>query len=325
MSQPKVTICVPTIGRIEFLAGVKSSIAAQTFEDYEVLVLDNASPEDVHADLLAWASADPRVKVLRAAEQVPMWENFNRGVLGAAGEYVTFCHDDDELCPTFLERNLALMEAQPEVGFSGCNYVYIDESGTVTERRNALKSTESWPGRKFIQEIMRTGRSRLPMQTIFYRKSVFPKGGFDTQISRFFGDFVILMRMAEGARVGSIAEPLMRIRFHAGQASRKPISESIPMRTELLLAFCNELRTRWPESEVMPLEKSIRRLHALHLGWGWLAAADFAEASACAERMGPVGGVPVGKVLGVLERLAPWRGPRVKLAGLVRKLAERAN
>jgi hypothetical protein len=97
------------------------------------------------------------------------------------------------------------------------------------------------------------------------------------------------------------------------------------MRTELLLTFCDELRTRWPESEVMPLEKSVRRLHALHLGWGWLAAADPAEASACAARMGPIGGISVGKVLGTLERVAPWRGPRRKLAGLVRKLADLAN
>jgi hypothetical protein len=42
---PKVTILVPTIGRVEYLSATRASIAAQTFGDYEVLVLDNASPE----------------------------------------------------------------------------------------------------------------------------------------------------------------------------------------------------------------------------------------------------------------------------------------
>ena len=161
------------------------------------------------------------------------------------------------------------------------------------------------------------------MQTIFFRRAVFPEGGFDTQISRFFGDFVVLMRMAESWQVGAVAEPLVRIRLHAGQASQKPISESIPMRTKVLLAYCDELRTRWSASEVAPLERHVRNLHTLHLGWGWLAAPDTAEADACASSIGAFKGLDLGGALRALGRVALLRGPGVKLANLVRKLANR--
>lgn len=320
---PKVTICVPTIGRLEFLPAVKASISAQTRGDFEVLVLDNASPEGVRDDLDAWAREDARVRVLRVDERVPMWENFNRGVLGARGEYVAFCHDDDELCPTFLERNVAFMDENPAVGFVGSNHYDIGPDGAVLALRERIARTESVAGATFIGDLMRQGRSALAMQTVFFRRTVFPEGGFDTTVSRFFGDFILLMRMAESWRVGFLAEPLVRVRLHPGQASLMSLGDSVPMRTKIFLSYIEELRERRSPLDTRLFERQVKRLHVLHLGWGWLAASGAQEAHTCAREIGSVSGLPVGPVLDLVEKAGPFREARTRLADVVRKVALR--
>lgn len=321
MTTPKVSICVPTIGRLEFLSGVKTSIAAQTRSDFEVLVLDNGSPAEVRGELEAWAKADGRVRVLRCDERIPMWDNFNRGVLGARGEYVAFCHDDDELCPTFVERNVSFMDANPTVGFCGSNHFDIGPDGALLARRERFTETRAITGAEFISELMRTGRSRLAMQTVFFRRTVFPPGGFDPTVSRFFGDFILLMRMAEGWGVGLVADPLVRVRVHPGQASQMPLAESVPVRTKLFLAYLDELRRRGSGLDLARFERQVRRTHVLHLAWGWLAAADRQEAEACARGIGDVTRVPLRSALDVVERVGPFRSARARLAKAVRRLA----
>ncbi|HRG97326.1 MAG TPA: glycosyltransferase family 2 protein, partial [Polyangiaceae bacterium] len=320
---PKVTICVPTIGRLEFLPAVKASIAAQTLGDFEVLVLDNASPEEVREDLAAWVREDPRVRVLRADERMPMWENFNRGVLGARGEYVAFCHDDDELCPTFLEKNVAFMDAHPRVGFCGSSHYDVGPDGAVLAVRDRVARTEAITGATFIGDLMRQGRSALAMQTVFFRRAVFPDGGFDTTVSRFFGDFLLLMRMAESWDVGFLAEPLVRVRLHPGQASLMSLGASVPMRTEVFLAYIDELRAKGSPLDTRLFERQVRRLHVLHLGWAWLAATGTDEARTCARAIGSVRGLPLGHALDLVEKVGPFRGARTRLADVVRKAALR--
>lgn len=320
MRVPRVSLCVPTIGRLEFLAGVRASIAAQTRADFEVLVLDNGSPAGVSAELEAWSKLDDRVRILRSETRIPMWDNFNRGVLVARGEYVAFCHDDDELCPTFMELNVAFMDANPEVGFCGSNHFDIGPDGAVLARRRRIHQTESIDGRDFIAGLMRSGRSPLAMQTVFFRKSVFPPGGFDPTVSRFFGDFILLMRMAEQCRVGLLEEPLVRVRVHPGQASQMSLAESVPIRTSLFLSYLEELRRKRSPLDLLTFERWVRRAHVLHLGWGWLAASGRDEAHACAQRIGSVSGVPIGAVLDAIDRVGPFRSSRVRLAKLVRRL-----
>src|SRR5690242_20731661 len=92
---PAVTICVPTIGRTATLAATLDSIRAQSFPDYEVLILDNASVAGAQDIIRRFANNDDRISVLRVDHRIPMFDNFQRGVDQARGRYVTFFHDDD--------------------------------------------------------------------------------------------------------------------------------------------------------------------------------------------------------------------------------------
>ena len=327
-AEPRVTVCVPTIGRLEYLAATRASIEAQTFAEFEVLVLDNASADDGRALLEDWAARDARVRVLRVEPRIPMFENFNRGLLAARGDYVTFCHDDDTVAPELLARQVAFLDAHPRAGFSGSNYDYIDERGQVIEQRRLVRATEVWSGLRYIRALVRSGRNPLTMQSIFYRRAALPAGGIDTRLPIHYGDFVFLMRMAESWDVGLVAESLVQVRRHAAQASSSmTLSRGIALRTEVLGAYVDELAARRPHARglVAELRAGLALSHRTGLVWGWLSARDPEEARACARGLGsgPLD-VALGAVLRGLGAIAPASGARrERLAAAARRLVNR--
>src|SRR5687768_11218964 len=119
--RPLFTICLPTIGRTAFLGTTIQSIEAQTLDDYEVLLLDNASPKEAAGMLATYAARDPRVRLLRSEVRLHMFDNFARGVVAASGRFLAFFHDDDVYGPEFLARHAALLESDDRIAFSGSN------------------------------------------------------------------------------------------------------------------------------------------------------------------------------------------------------------
>lgn len=289
MAEPLVTVLVPTIGRLGYWDAMRASLEAQTLRDLEIVILDNASPPETQAAIAAWAKDDPRVRSLRVDPRIPMFPNFNRGLVGARGKYVTFFHDDDVYFPEHLRVQVELLEKHPSAGFSGTNYDYVDEHGTTTEERRWIQRTELWSGRRYIEALWSRGRNLLPMPGIVFRTAALDPAGFDTDITIHFGDFVILARIAERHDVVMVADRLMAIRKHTEQASLSmPMSKIIAVRTEVLSAYLDEYEARWPAERafVKKLRRRLEVLHRVGLGWGWLSAADPREAAACADGLG---------------------------------------
>src|SRR5690242_10925198 len=93
---PTFTVIVPTYGRPEFLADALASIVAQSFTDFECIVVDDASPEP------AALPADPRMRLIRREVNGGPPAARNTGIDAAQGSYVAFLDDDDVWTPTRL-------------------------------------------------------------------------------------------------------------------------------------------------------------------------------------------------------------------------------
>ena len=112
---PAVTVAIPTHNRAGLLREAIDSVLQQTFQDFEVLVLDDASTDDT--PMVVDSYTDPRIRRIRHSVNVGMKANWNRGVELADGEFVTLLHDDDRWDPRFLERAMVMMKQNPELGF----------------------------------------------------------------------------------------------------------------------------------------------------------------------------------------------------------------
>ncbi len=303
---PIVSVCVPTIGRMDYLPAVRRAVESQTLRDFEVLVLDNDSAEPATSWLQAWAREEPRLRILRQSPRIPMFDNFDRGIRAARGKYVTFMHDDDVYLPHYLKAQVDLLEANPRVGFSGGNWDFVDENDRVLEARRWITETGVWPGRRYIDELITTGRNMIPMPGLLFRRAVFGDQGFDRDVSPHFGDFVILARIAERYDVGVFAEPVMHVRKHAAQASGGfPASQWAVQRRDVLASYCAEYLRRHPDEAafVKKLERAVALRYRLALVWGWAGAEERTEADACLAQLDSnVAERAAGRVLAGLDR-----------------------
>jgi glycosyltransferase involved in cell wall biosynthesis len=115
LGPPRVTVGVPTFNRAASLRRSLRSVLDQTHADLELLISDNASTDET-AELCAdIAARDPRVRLIRQAENIGLTANFNVLLEAAAGELVMILADDDWLESTYVEHCLAALDADPGV------------------------------------------------------------------------------------------------------------------------------------------------------------------------------------------------------------------
>ena len=96
------SILIPTYNNEQTIARAISSSLNQDYAgDYEIIVVNNASTDSTLQKIREFT--DPRLKVFTNTLTVHMYENHNLCIQHAKGDYVIFCHSDDELCPSALK------------------------------------------------------------------------------------------------------------------------------------------------------------------------------------------------------------------------------
>jgi glycosyltransferase involved in cell wall biosynthesis len=107
VTQPLFSVIIPTYGRPEFLAEAVASVLAQTVDDFECIVVDDASPEPVTV------VEDPRVRLIRKDENAGEPAARNTGMDHARGRYLAFLDDDDLFTPNRLALALEALVRAP--------------------------------------------------------------------------------------------------------------------------------------------------------------------------------------------------------------------
>lgn len=129
--RPLVSVIVPTRDRAALLARALRSVLGQTYDRFEVLVVDDGSEEDIAA--VAGALADDRIRVLRQPRNLGVAAARNRGLKEARGELVAFLDSDDRWMPHKLERQVAILRRRPpKVGLVYSGVAAEDERGERT-------------------------------------------------------------------------------------------------------------------------------------------------------------------------------------------------
>src|SRR5581483_7703419 len=105
---PKVSVVVSTHNRAELLHAAIASVLSQSFQDFEILVVDDHSQD--HTAQVVQRFRDGRIKYLRHETRRGGAAARNTGIQNSSGEYIAFLDDDDEWLPEKLETQVALFE-----------------------------------------------------------------------------------------------------------------------------------------------------------------------------------------------------------------------
>ncbi len=123
MPIPKVSVIIPFYNRFDWVKEALTSVFAQTFTDYEIILIDDGSKDDIR--LSDVPLDDPRIKLIQKENGGPGAAR-NVGIDMASGEYIAFLDSDDLFLPDKLEKQLKYME-QENIHFSHTPYIRFDE------------------------------------------------------------------------------------------------------------------------------------------------------------------------------------------------------
>lgn len=128
MKKPMVSIVMPAYNAAKFIASTITSVQAQTFQGWELLVIDDGSKDETVSIVETFAKEDSRITLLRNEKNMGVAKTRNRGMELAEGRYVALLDSDDLWYPEKLEKQLALAEKTgAEIIY--CSYAMIDEAG----------------------------------------------------------------------------------------------------------------------------------------------------------------------------------------------------
>lgn len=130
--RPRISVLMTVFNAGRFLAPAVESIRAQSFADFEFVIVDDASSDGSEEVLRDFAARDPRVTLLRNEENLGQTASLNRGIREARGEWIARQDADDLSLPDRLRVTRRLIESTPNLVLAGTNGWIIDEGDAVT-------------------------------------------------------------------------------------------------------------------------------------------------------------------------------------------------
>jgi glycosyltransferase involved in cell wall biosynthesis len=213
---PKVSIVLPTHDRLEFLREAVASVFAQTFADWELIVVDDGSTDGS----VAWLDtlSDPRIVVVTEPHSGNPAALRNLGVANAHAPWIAFLDSDDVWAPDKLELQLTRLAENPGSRWSCTGVSFIDDLGAPIPQQGGkpYKAQSGW-----ILERLLTFSAAATTPTLMIHRSLFEEaGGFDEEVL-LREDYDLELRLASRSEIHALPESLTFVRHHGGRTSSR--------------------------------------------------------------------------------------------------------
>lgn len=215
--QPKVSVLIPCYNAAAFLDQSIQSVLDQTFTDFELIIVDNAS-EDGTPQLVKKYLTDPRVQYFRNEVNIGMSGNFNRCLTLAKGIYIKFLMADDLFHPHLLDRFVAVMDAHPKVTIVTSYRYLLSESGQAKVFETPFKGLQQ--GKSIICATLNDWNWIGEPTTVMFRSKNLNLGLFNPEY-HYYLDWDMWLRHLGIGDCYFIPEPLSYFRMHGEQTSMK--------------------------------------------------------------------------------------------------------
>jgi len=206
--KPKVSVCIPTYNRKDYLKETLDSILAQTYKDYEIVIVDDGSTD----------GTEQMVKQLDWPVTYYWQQNSgdaaarNKLIELARGQYISFIDSDDLLLPDAIERMVKVMEDQSADAIVYGSYFRINENGKVYGRCRRKLRSGSITGYLFQTVLVHSGGFMLP------KKILKNPTAFDTSL-RICSDYDLWLRLSLEYPFIALSKPTFKRRRHTTNLS----------------------------------------------------------------------------------------------------------
>ncbi|MEM9563021.1 MAG: glycosyltransferase [Actinomycetota bacterium] len=249
-STPLVSVCVPAYRAERFLAETIASVLAQTFADWELIVLDNASPD--RTGQIARSFDDPRIRVERNETTLSLPDNWNRATAMARGRYLKVLCADDLITPTCLAREVEILERRPEVAIVSSRRDFITAEGEPVLRERGLDGLLGYqPAANVVPRVVASGINPIgwPSSVLIRRADYVAVGGFDDRWLHPI-DLHLWLRLLSFGGLYGIDESLASFRISAGSVTAG-LSDTGAQHRSAIRTFVDESNWDVPRSALV--------------------------------------------------------------------------
>lgn len=219
----RVSIGLPVYNGEAYLRDALDALLRQTFEDFEIIVSDNASSDTTGEIARDYAEKDPRIRYYRNDENIGAADNFNRVFALAKGEYFKWAAHDDICAPDFLLRCVEALDRDPGVSVCYPYQVDIDDRGEVIGHNPYGVDTGLTEPHKRYADVMHYVRG-APAIWGLMRADILRRTPL---IGKYYAsDLVLLAELALYGRFFEVPEELLMHRDHARRSVYTPSQQS---------------------------------------------------------------------------------------------------
>lgn len=216
---PTVSVIIPNYNHASYLKERIDSVLNQTYQDFEVIILDDCSPDN-SVEVIEQYRSNPHVSHILINEQNTrntfiQWE---RGISMAKGRYIWIAESDDVAEPQLLETLIGQLEQHPDASVAFCHSRLIDADGALLSEQNTKNPAQ--PGQITIDDSCTFLRHLLIFNYIYnasmavFRRDVYDRANPDYKQFRYCGDWHFWASVCAAGRVIEVYDMLSRFRQH---------------------------------------------------------------------------------------------------------------
>lgn len=251
-SVPAISVVMSVYNGEKYAPEAVESILAQTFRDFELIIIDDGSTDGTKALLENYATRDPRVRLISRPNK-GLTKTLNEGLGLARGEFIARMDADDVSLPTRFEKQVEFLWAHPDCVCVGARVLRVDPYGSPLSESDHKLTHEEIDAQLIEQGL---GWAITHPAAMMRRDAVQKVGGYREQFKT-SQDLDLWLRLAEVGRLANLPEVLLKYRYHPESVGFTKFEEQRRVKSIILQdAYTRRGRTpppEWPKAIFTPL------------------------------------------------------------------------
>ncbi len=222
----KASVIIPTYNHAQYLRESVNSVLRQTFQDFELIIVDDASQDETKDLVQVWMKNDPRIRYFRHSVNQGPAVALNTGIQNSRGYFITWMGADDRMLPHNLEKKVFFLENYGNVDVVYSDAEIINSQGeTLGVLRPYPASDQPQIVEDLFERLLR--KNFIVASTVMVRKKCLDRfGGFDTNL-RYAEDWELWFRLARRCVFAYLPEPLIQYRVREFGAQNTAVQENL--------------------------------------------------------------------------------------------------
>lgn len=213
-NNPKISVIMSAFNTEKFITSAMQSILNQSYDNFEFIIVDDASQDSTLEKIKTFQKEDKRIKIIQNNENIGLTKSLNNALKIAKGKYIARQDADDYSTPARLEKQLNFLESNKEITLVGTSATIIDDDGNELCKRHLLTDP------KEIKTKMQKQNCVFHGSIMFRKKNIQIIGNY-RELFKYGQDYDLYLRLCEQKKIANMNELLYFWRFSRSSVSAK--------------------------------------------------------------------------------------------------------